>query len=199
MQISSEKKEQRKFYKQIRNSILPEVKRNCDKRIADNFKSLIKAKSSDCNLFLVYVSSENETDTSEIINYLLCSGKHVAVPYCHQTENIMFFREINSFNDLKPGRFGISEPISDCREVSAAEISTAVCVVPGICFDRYGYRIGYGRGFYDRFLSNYKPKLKIGLCYDKLLIDKIAGDIYDVNVDYIITESEAIKCSLCVI
>jgi len=73
-----------------------------------------------------------------------------------------------------------------CKKVSYTD--DFVCLVPALCFDKHGYRIGYGKGFYDRFFSEHKVMLKVGLCYEVFLIDKIITDENDVSVDMIITE-----------
>jgi 5-formyltetrahydrofolate cyclo-ligase len=67
------------------------------------------------------------------------------------------------------------------------EFNNSVCITPGICFDKYGYRIGYGKGFYDKFFYNHDV-FKIGLCYQECLVDKIEVDDYDIAVDKIITD-----------
>ena len=131
---------------------------------------------------LIYVSLKYEVDTRRLINYFLVSGKKVAVSKVLGKE--MKFYYINSFDDLTFGYKNILEPKEYCVEVTYFHGS--VSITPGICYNRIGYRIGYGGGYYDRFYK--KVNLyKIGLCYKEFLIDDEFNDIYDVAVDEIIT------------
>ena len=132
---------------------------------------------------LIYVSLDDEVDTRRLINYFLESGKKVAV--CKVLGKEMKFYYINSFDDLTFGYKNILEPKEYCIEVS--DFSSSISITPGICYNKIGYRIGYGGGYYDRFYE--KVNLyKIGLCYKEFLIDDEFNDIYDVAVDEIITD-----------
>ena len=95
----------------------------------------------------------------------------------------MYFYYINSLNDLKNGYFNILEPTTNKKVI---DFKDTTCIVPGICFDINNYRIGYGKGFYDRFLSN-KNIYTIGLSYKETLIKKIPIDKYDINLNEVIT------------
>lgn len=135
------------------------------------------------NIF-VYVSKNNEVDTHQIINYLLEHTQYKAlVP---KTDFIKVEIKpvcISKFSDLKKSKFGLLEPYPENYSYNFDLI-----VVPGIVFDKYHYRIGYGKGFYDKFLINYKDVLKIGLAYKFQIIDKIPIDNHDIQLDAIITE-----------
>ena len=134
------------------------------------------------NTILIYVSLDDEVDTRRLINYFLESGKKVAVSKVLGKE--MKFYYINSFDDLTFGYKNILEPKEYCIEVTY--FNGSVSITPGICYNKIGYRIGYGGGYYDRFYA--KVNLyKIGLCYKEFLIDDEFNDIYDVAVDEIIT------------
>lgn len=134
------------------------------------------------NTILIYVSLKYEVDTRRLINYFLVSGKKVAVSKVLGKE--MKFYYINSFDDLILGYKNVWEPKEYCVMVS--DFSSSISITPGICYNRIGYRIGYGGGYYDRFYK--KVNLyKIGLCYKEFLIDDEFNDIYDVAVDEIIT------------
>ena len=84
--------------------------------------------------------------------------------------------------NLKKGSFDILEPTSNDKVTS----NNCVCIVPGICFDKNGYRIGYGKGYYDKYLSN-KSIYKIGICFKECLIDNMPHDLYDIKVDLIVS------------
>lgn len=186
MQIN-DKKSQRAYYKNMRLKLEKSAKAALDKGVYDNFLSF--AENNKDKLFLMYVSNGFEIETKAIIEYLLENGFNVAAPRCESDSNIMNFYMIESLSDLESGYFGISEPKNYCEQVS--DFGNSICVVPGICFDKKGYRIGYGKGFYDRFFSDNTCGLKIGICYEDFIINDVLYDDNDVPVDLILTE-----CSL---
>lgn len=139
------------------------------------------------SLVLCYVSLEDEVDTYPVIRRALADGKAVAVPYCTDRRGHMLFYRITSLNDLHTGSFGVKEPdITRCEEVTGFDDS--IVLVPGLSFDRCGNRLGYGKGYFDRFLKNY-PFISVGLCYNSLIKKELPTDAYDRQVDYIITET----------
>lgn len=185
MQINN-KSEQRAFYKRLRQelSLDQKLKSDLDEKVFNNFLKLTENFKD--KTFLAYVSNGFEVDTFKIIEYLLENGFRVAAPRCEKGTNKMNFYIIDGINSLECGSFGIKEPVRDCPAVE--DYSDCICIVPGICFDKCGFRIGFGRGFYDRFFSEHKCYLKIGLCYEDFITDKIFADANDVNVDMIVTD-----------
>lgn len=133
------------------------------------------------DIVLIYVSNKEEVDTINIINYLL-KTKKVAVPKIE--DGIMNFYFINSINDLKQGYFNILEPTTTKQVMS---YNNTVCITPGICFSHSKYRIGYGKGFYDKFFDKFNI-YKIGLCYKDCYIDIEFNNKYDIKVDEVITD-----------
>ena len=146
------------------------------------YKKIIKNKNYiKSDVVLVYVSLKNEVNTRLLIKKIL-KHKKVAVPKI--INNTMNFYYINSLKDLKKGYFGILEPItSNLVNVN----KNMICITPGICFSKQGYRIGYGKGFYDKFFSN-NNVYSIGLCFKRCFINSIPNDIYDKKVNEVITE-----------
>lgn len=135
---------------------------------------------------LTYVASkDNEVDTNPLIAKLLGEGREVAVPLVVSDETMRWIR-INSLEKLKPGRFGILEPQEDRTEIEPGSESSA-CVVPGIAFDVIGHRIGYGKGFFDRFLAVYSG-LTFGLAYDFQVFASLPFDAHDHSVGTVVTE-----------
>ena len=187
MQVT-DKRQQRAFYKELRKRIEPDKKQELDFKILKRLLNFTQGSDYKGKLILPYVSNGFEIDTVKFIEALISDGCKTAVPRCKNNSNIMDFYYINSLSDLEAGAFGISEPKSFCEKVTDYENS--LCIVPAICFDRNGYRIGYGKGFYDRFFSKNKCILKIGLCYEDFLIDRIFTDENDISVDFIITEND---------
>ncbi len=178
-----DKKELRKLYKAIRNRISPNEKCCFDSRI---FTFLINSDLyKNAENLLIYVSVNDEVDTLDIISYALSDGKKVAVPYC--CDKKMKFLVIESFDDLCDGEFGI--PTADPEKCELiGSVSNTLCVVPGLSFDIYGNRLGYGGGFYDRFLAE-NPVDTVGLCYERCLSRSIPSDKYDIAIKYILTEN----------
>ena len=160
------------------------VKAQKDDRIARRLSSLHAFQNAD--LVLCYVSTPIEVETREIMKRAWKAGKRVAVPYCLPQTTTMEFYEIQSFDDLAPRTFGVLEPLPEqCRLVT--DFAHSIAIVPGLCFDSYGYRLGYGKGYYDRFLQKYKGT-KIGICYQKCTKTQLIHGRYDVAVDLLVTE-----------
>ena len=163
--------------------------------IREKLFSLNEFKDSKNILF--YVSFNNEVDTIETIKELLKNKeenkKNIIVPYVEKNNPILQLSKLNSFDDLEPKTFGILEPKDGkIKKFDANELG--LVIVPGIAFDENGHRIGYGYGYYDRFLRKLnKNKTKIGLCYDFQLVDKIPEEKHDVPMDIIITEKRIVK------
>lgn len=176
-------------YKKLRLKIPAEVKKHNDKNIYLNILNLTEFFSA--STVLCFVSSDNEVDTKKLIEHSLKAGKTVAVPKCLDSSGNMDFFIIDSLKALSPDSFGILEPdILKCKKLK--DLKGAVCIVPGLVFDKKGYRIGYGKGYYDRFLEK-NNCLKIGLCYKDFIADTLPYESYDISVDYIVTEKGVIK------
>ena len=142
---------------------------------------------------LTYVSFNNEVDTINTIKDLLIKKeKNVLVPYVDKNKLIQISK-INSFDELEPKTFGILEPKDGkIRKFDAKKVD--LVLVPGIAFDKNGHRIGYGYGYYDRFLGKLNKNItKIGLCNEFQLVEKIPEEKHDVPMDVIITEKRVIK------
>lgn len=138
---------------------------------------------ADASTVLFYVSKDDEIQTHELIKQALTS-KRVLVPRLNDEKRIVIC-EIDSFDDLLPGAFDVLEP-KGCKERSMKEVD--VVIVPGLLFDRKGYRIGYGLGYYDRLLEKFDGTT-VGLCADEDLMDEVPHDTHDIPVWYIMTEA----------
>lgn len=150
---------------------------------------------SKTDVILTYVSSEIEVDTRKIIEYSLKVGKKIAVPVSISDNFSLKFYFINSMKDLHAGYFSILEPnVDKCRFCDINKLKKYLCVVPGLAFDMNGYRVGYGKGYYDRFLKKYKCET-IGFCYEMNLIDSIHKNVHDIPVNTILTENRILKVS----
>ena len=139
---------------------------------------------------LTYVASkDHEVETKGVIERLLSEGRRVAVPVMTGRENLAWVR-LRSLDPLKPGRFGILEP--ELQEETTDWDSSAVCLVPGIAFNLEGHRVGYGRGYFDRFLARFTG-LALGLAYELQLTATLEPEPHDRPMDAIITERRVIS------
>jgi 5-formyltetrahydrofolate cyclo-ligase len=178
-----DKKELRKIILEKRDNIALNERIKYDK---DIFNSLINSplyiKSK---LIFVFVSYKSEVNTHEIIKHALSQGKRVCVPKVLSKSEGMHAIEIRKFDDLKSGKYGILEPETFENKINEEEIDLAL--IPGVAFDKSGGRMGYGAGFYDRFLVKLKKDThKIALAYGVQIVDYIPMNEWDVKVDGII-------------
>ncbi|MCI6691697.1 MAG: 5-formyltetrahydrofolate cyclo-ligase [Clostridium sp.] len=174
----------------IRNSLDKEVKEAMDDEIYNKLITsdlYIKAK----NIF-IYLSFGSEIQTNNIITKALRDEKEVYIPKVYKKNKLMKAVRLKSFNDLKENSMGILEPIDDSNYIDKREID--LILVPGVVFDLNGNRIGYGGGYYDRYLQDIKEiRNKVVLAYDLQIVDSINPDIHDIAFDYIITNTRLEK------
>ena len=157
--------------------------------IIENVKSMKEFQKA--KTVLCYLALNDEIKTDSLINYSFKEGKRVAVPYCIDDEGNMEFYLIKSISDTEIRSFGVREPIIEkCEKLT--DFSESVVIVPALCFDKRGYRLGYGKGYYDRFLKNYSF-ISVGLCYNSLIKNEIPINEFDQKVDYIVTENQIIS------
>lgn len=136
-----------------------------------------------------YVSSkENEVDTRALIGACLNQGKRVAVPVVMPGTKMLAHALIDGLDQLVVGPWGLAQPDPAAATWLPAAARIDLVVVPGLAFDRRGQRIGWGGGYYDRFLAQIQA-VKIGLCYDELVLDCIPGEPHDVPVDMVVAET----------
>lgn len=139
----------------------------------------------------LYSPSKNEVDTSLLLAEALKAGKMVLYPAV--CGNRMTFHRIKQPDELREGAFGILEPCSEGVACKIAEID--LIVVPGVVFDLSGHRIGYGKGYYDRFLQNSGCTANlVGLCHDfQLTEEPIPADIHDIPMGIIVSDKRIIR------
>lgn len=176
------KNEIRQFYLKKRNALSLDYCNNADQNIFDKLINQSDYRTSD--LILVYVSVGSEIDTSGIIDYSFKTGKRVAVPYCKKGR--MDFYEIKSTDDLVSEQFGIPTVKTDGRTPVMITDST-LCIVPALCIDSLGNRLGYGGGYYDRFLSENAVR-HICLVRSNFVINNIPAEDYDFKIQKFLTD-----------
>lgn len=180
------KSEIRKAMKAYRAEIPKEQKKQMDHAIWTRFLNLQKVQKA--QHFFVYASFGTEIDTLSLMEKLWNAGKNVYAPRVKGNE--MDFYEITSMQDLKKGYRDILEPIDSLLPVSGL---SGIMIMPGLAFDRKGHRIGYGGGFYDRYIASQKNDLyKIAVSYQKQILPLVAAQEHDQTADCIVTEQEMI-------
>ena len=190
MNIKELKKEIRKSIIEKRNKIKNKDKTSMDKKIIESFKkedSYKKARG-----IFIYIGFGSEINTKVIIEDALKKGKEVYVPKVKGKEMLLI--KIDSLENLVTSSYGILEPIGDNNNFDVDKLD--LLVMPGVAFDNSGNRIGYGGGYYDRFLEKNKTNAeKIALAYEFQILNLINNEKHDVKVDKIITEERIINIS----
>lgn len=149
---------------------------------------------------LLYASYQSEVITDGIMEYALLLGKKVYYPkvLSNEADSRMEFFQIFSKADFIEGYKGILEPKDMEERRFQPSDKKALLIMPGAAFDRKGHRIGYGKGFYDRFLEEKKEcfSCKMALGYEIQLLEEIPFEEHDICVDVIVTEKEMVECTL---
>lgn len=157
-------------------------------------KLLAISEYAEATTVLTYVSVSSEVSTRMFIESALRDGKTVAVPRC-LPGHCLEFVAITSLDQLIAAPFGLFEPPKELPALTEEQMDASICIVPALLVDTKGYRLGYGAGFYDRFLSTY-PGKKICLAYQQSLSrTTLPHTAFDVAVDLVITESEVLTCA----
>jgi 5-formyltetrahydrofolate cyclo-ligase len=180
------KKEHRDRCEIIRSGISAEEKIILDRLIERNlfeWSVFQESKYLSC-----YISFRSEIDTTSIIKKTMEMGKTIVVPRINEKTKEMYFFIINdATNCLKEGSYGILEPLDSCKEADYSNLD--LVIAPGLAFTLRGDRLGYGGGYYDRFLRSHSNARRCVLTYDSLILDSLPVKENDVPVDYLISES----------
>lgn len=179
----------REKFKTLRKDLSKTEVRERSKLILENLLLLPDFFRTD--VVHTYISSKNnEADTHELIRVLLKQKKRVVVPISDKATKVMKHSELFSLSELIGGAYGILEPRM-YRPVPVSDIQ--VVVVPALAVDRNGNRLGFGAGFYDRFLHDVHFPT-IVLAYDFQVIQEVPKESTDIPVSFIVTEKEIIRC-----
>ncbi len=157
---------------------------NNSKQAQKNFITLNEYLNA--NVVALYFSFQNELDTLEIVKHSIESQKLLTLPFINQNDELQFNRYTFG-NTLDTNKYGIAEPKN-----SELVESHDLFLVPGVAFDLSGYRLGFGKGYYDKYLSRYSG-IKVGFCHDFQLVDKIEHEEHDVKMDIVVTEKQIIR------
>lgn len=189
--LAAQKRELRSSLRAERDAIDPDERRAIDRRIGASVTAL--PEWGRARLVLVYLAVGSEVETRGIIHAAWREGKLVALPRVTGPRRMTWY-QVDDLDGLEKSKFGVLEPPAQRRaEVNPADAGPrALAVVPGLTFDRRGYRLGYGGGFYDTFLNGFEG-FSAGICRERTLLDELAAVAeHDVPVDAVLTESETL-------
>ena len=181
----TDKKELRKTIRELKRTITPTLACSSSNAVLHHLKGIAAFKES--KNILLYSSLPDELDTAAIINACLSQGKDIYLPRV-EGDDIVILKANDTH--LAIGSYNIYEPTGD--NVITDKSIIDVAIIPGMAFDKNGNRLGRGKGYYDRFLSDFKGT-KIGLGYDFQLLDSIPTEAHDKCMDWIVTPNAIIE------
>jgi 5-formyltetrahydrofolate cyclo-ligase len=172
----------RQILRQRKDAMIPEDRLEKSRRICRHLMKIIRNGET----VMVFTSKEKEVNTQPLILALFAHGNPVVVPIIVQEDVSLRLSYLRDFSALVPSTFGVPEPIGS--EIPAAADDVGTIILPMLGFDRKGGRIGYGAGYYDRFLSKHPTLRKIGVAFACQEFDGLPVDENDIRMDSIITE-----------
>jgi 5-formyltetrahydrofolate cyclo-ligase len=179
--------ELRKKYLEKRTAIPAEVRAARDAKICRNILSSAAYRYAD--VILMFYPMKAEVDIFPVMEAALATGKRVAFPRCNAEDHTMIFYFVNSMEDFEKGAYGLREPFAALPAFDPATDGekNVLCIVPAVVYDRRGYRIGYGGGYYDRFFGVFRPA-SIGVAYEEFIVKNVPHGRYDISVDVVVSE-----------
>lgn len=176
----------REEYKVRRREMDKDLRSERDAKICQHAIGLVSFRYAE--YVLLYAALEDEIDIYEVARVALERGKKIAFPRCRKEDHTMKYHIVESLDQLKPDSYGILEPSEDLPVYDPENApGSAICFVPGLVYDKEGYRVGYGKGFYDRFLTNFKGS-SVGVVYSDFILPVVPRGRFDVSVDILLTE-----------
>ena len=172
----------RQILRQRKDAMNSENRLEKSKRVCHHTLTLIQ----DGETVMVYTSKEKEVDTKPLITKLFENGNPVIVPIIVKDDISLRLSYLRDFSVLVPSTFGVPEPIGN--EILATGENVDTIILPMLGFERNGGRMGYGAGYYDRFLAKNQKVRKIGIAFACQEYDNLPVDENDIPMDYIITE-----------
>ena len=173
------KKELRRMIREKKRAMTPEEIASRSARLGELLAESELYRSA--KTIYGYLPYNQEVRTTPMLQRALDEGKKVAVPKCYGDE--MRFIYLDDLSNVEKGYAGIPEPIEDGP---VAEDQTALVLMPGMAFDPQGHRIGYGGGFYDKFLAKEPDHPTLALCYEFQLLEHLETEEYDIPVDLVL-------------
>ncbi len=177
------KKELRKHYLTLRNALLPSQVESLSSQICTHI--LHSPLFAQATTILAYHPLGNEVDIRPVIEAAWRQKKEVAFPKVLGEE--MDFFVVTDFSQLQQGAFGVMEPVAGCARLSAAQKDILV-LTPGVAFDKKGNRLGFGKGYYDKYFAERKAWARLGISYSLQAAEALPADPYDLPLPFLVTE-----------
>lgn len=197
-----------------RDGLTKDEVREKSKIICDKF--LARKEFAEAERIFLFLSFGSEVDTDLIAQQSFQAGKKVYIPWIDKERDLMEAVQIDNLDDLEAGPFGIRQPKASMGELTEGDfrgrkilfepspvdsvetVDKLLVCVPGLAFDRRGFRVGYGKGYYDRFFARlagagFNEVKKIALGFQLQIIEELPAQEHDVAVDLILTEEESIE------
>ena len=187
--IYSAKNELRPAFLAKRASLDEKYRQDAEHQAIQNLISTEEFSSAD--KLLLYYPIRSEADPLPLIEIARGLGKRVAFPICNKDDLTMRFFEISSREDFSLGAYNIPEPKEDLGELICDE--RTLCIVPALLYSKDGHRLGWGKGYYDRFLADFDG-ISVGFTYDGFVADELPHDEHDQRLYMIITEKGVYRC-----
>lgn len=181
--IFEDKKSARTFFSTLRSSIPLNQREKKSLKISSEI--LKSEEFLTCDTILLYYPIKSEPDTLSLFQKATNKGVSVAFPISIASDYTLDFRAVNTLNAMSLGAYGICEPQPNAPRAKITE--KTLCIVPALSFDANKNRLGYGKGFYDRFLKDF-PGKSIGITFSELICEQLPFDENDIRVDKIITD-----------
>lgn len=184
----------RRYFSDLRRGLTPDERHAAETAI---YKSLFSLPVwREAPVVCGYISVRGELNTRPILERAAAEGKRIALPVTVTSarEGRMVFRALpnGDFDRLTPARFGIPEPDDSCPALTHADLTRALILVPALAFDEAGYRLGWGGGYYDRFLDNLReadiPVATVGLVFSACRAELLSRESHDIPVHTVIDE-----------
>ena len=173
-----------------RDKMPAKTRRNLSQKICRLAKQLIDTHQP--NSILLYLHMRSEVETSYLLESQLSSDRLVGLPRVEE-QNLKIYQIQNPDIQFQSHKWGMKEPDPDqCTSLDSNFLD--MILVPGCVFDKFGYRLGYGGGFYDRLLANCPRALLVGLAFSVQIVDLLPSEDWDYPVDFILTENGVISC-----
>ncbi len=192
MSVRDQKNELRVIFREKRRALSNEERARRDVIICRKMLSLATYRYTDT--VLSYSPLKGEVDITEFNLAVLKSGKRLALPRCVPGTPMMDFRYVDSLDELSDGSWSIKEPSKE-NEIWQSGAQNALCIIPAMAFDEEGCRLGYGKGYYDRFLPS-KNLTTLGVTYSDFVVKRLPRGRYDFSVDMILTEETLLSLNI---
>lgn len=191
MGTSEEKERLRLQLLDKRESIVEEEFQQKSEQIIARLQSVDALRTSRTIHCYISMNTRREVNTHAFLRWMLATNKRVVVPVTQFKTNTLKHVELHSFEELNPNKWGVLEPPPENRTVKPNELD--LVIVPMVGADLHCNRIGYGKGFYDRFLADVTGQA-VGLCFESCVVDEIPTESFDVELSAVVTEDRIISC-----